>query len=119
MKFTEEHLWLMPEDDCVVVGVTAQLIEELGDITFVDLPEEGTDITTDDEVVVLEGEDSASDILAPLDGEIVDVNTRLADTPGLLNEDPQGDAWLFKMQVADEAEMDELMSEAAYKSFVG
>lgn len=119
MKFTEEHLWLLPEDDCVVVGVTAHAVEEIGEIVFVDLPDEGMEITKDDEVVVIESAESASDILAPMDGEIVDVNTRLTDAPGLINDDPQGDAWLFKMQLADEADMDELLTEAAYKSFVG
>ncbi|MEM6609768.1 MAG: glycine cleavage system protein GcvH [Pseudomonadota bacterium] len=118
MKFTEEHEWLRIEDDLVVVGISEHAASELGDVVFVELPEEGTEAAKDDEVVVIESVKAASDILAPLDGEIVEVNAALADNPGLVNEDPLGNGWFFKMRVQDLAAIDEYMDEAEYKEFI-
>ena len=114
MKFTEEHEWLRVEDDVVVVGITEHASEQLGDVVFVDLPEVGTEVSKDDEVVVIESVKAASDILAPIDGEIVEVNEALIDNPGKVNEDPMGDAWFFKIKPSDAAELDKLMDAAAY-----
>lgn len=119
MKFTEEHEWLRVEGDVVVVGITEHASEQLGDIVFVELPEEGTTVAKYDEVVVIESVKAASDILAPLDGEIVEVNSVLADTPGMVNEDPTGDGWFFKMKIEDLSVLDDLMDEAAYKDYIG
>ncbi|PHQ98711.1 MAG: glycine cleavage system protein H [Marinosulfonomonas sp.] len=119
MKFTEEHEWLRVEGDVVVVGITEHAAEQLGDVVFVELPDTGTEVTKDDEVVVIESVKAASDILAPIDGEIVEVNEMLVDEPGKVNDDAQGDAWMFKMKVADASQMDEMMDEAAYKNFIG
>ncbi|MBR9842954.1 MAG: glycine cleavage system protein GcvH [Rhodobacteraceae bacterium] len=119
MKFTEEHEWLRVEDDVVVVGITEHASEQLGDVVFVELPETGTEVSKDDEVCVIESVKAASDILAPIDGEIVEVNEALVDDPGKINEDPLGDAWFFKMKPADASQMDDMMDEAAYKAFVG
>ncbi|GAA0295420.1 glycine cleavage system protein GcvH [Rhodovulum strictum] len=119
MYYTEEHEWLRVEDDLVVVGITEHAAEQLGDIVFVDLPDEGKTVSKDDEVVVIESVKAASDILAPLDGEIVEVNGALTDNPGLVNEDPLGEAWFFKMKVEDLSALDDLMDEAAYKKFIG
>lgn len=118
MKFTEEHEWLRVEDDVVVVGITEHAAEQLGDVVFLELPDEGTTVSKDDEVVVIESVKAASDILAPLDGEIVEVNTTLADNPGKVNEDPTGDAWFFKIKAEDLSQMDDYMDEAAYKKFI-
>ncbi|ALG90471.1 MAG: glycine cleavage system protein H [Confluentimicrobium sp.] len=118
MKFTEEHEWLRVEDDVVVVGITEHAAEQLGDVVFVDLPEEGTTVSKDDEIVVIESVKAASDILAPVDGEIVEVNEALTDNPALVNEDAQGEAWFFKMKVDDLSALDDLMDEAAYKDFI-
>ncbi len=118
MKYTEEHEWLLMDGDVVVVGITAHAAEQLGDVVFVELPEAGTEVAKDDEIVVIESVKAASDILAPLDGEIVEVNEALADNPGLVNEDPTGDAWFFKMKPSDLAPMDEYMDEAAYNDFI-
>lgn len=118
MKFTEEHEWLRVEGDEVVVGITTHAAEQLGDVVFVELPEEGAEVTKDDEIVVIESVKAASDILAPLDGEITEVNEALVDEPGKVNDDPEGDAWFFKMKVEDLSVMDELMDEAAYKAFI-
>lgn len=118
MKFTEEHEWLRPEDDVIVVGITEHAAEQLGDIVFVELPEVGTDVTKDDECVVIESVKAASDILAPLDGEIVEVNETLVDNPAAVNDDPMGDAWFFKIKPADMSQMDDYMDEAAYKEMI-
>jgi glycine cleavage system H protein len=119
MKFTEEHEWLLVEGDVVVVGITNHAAEQLGDVVFIELPEAGTEVTKDEEIVVIESVKAASDILAPLDGEIVEVNEALTDDPGKVNEDPEGGAWFFKMKVEDLSAMDDLMDEAAYKNFIG
>lgn len=119
MKYTEEHEWLRVEGDVVVVGITEHASEQLGDIVFVELPEEGTEVTKDEEVVVIESVKAASDILAPLDGEIVEVNDVLADNPALVNDDPLGEGWFFKMKIEDISVLDELMDDAAYKAFIG
>ncbi len=120
MKYTEEHEWLRPEDDgTITVGITPHAAEQLGDIVFVELPEEGTEVTKDDEIVVIESVKAASDILAPLDGEIVEINQAIVDDPAKVNEDPEGDGWFFRIKPADLAPMDEYMDEAAYKAFIG
>ena len=118
MKFTEEHEWLRVEGDEVLVGITTHAAEQLGDVVFVELPEVGTTVSKDDEIVVIESVKAASDILAPLDGEITEVNEALTDEPGKVNEDPEGDAWFFKMKVEDLSAMDDMMDEAAYKDFI-
>jgi glycine cleavage system H protein len=119
MKFTEEHEWLLPEGDLVVVGVTTHAAEQLGDVVFVELPEAGTEVAKDDEIVVIESVKAASDILAPMDGEIVEVNEALVDNPALVNEDAQGEAWFFKMKPSNPSDMDGFMTEDAYKDFIG
>lgn len=119
MKFTEEHEWLREEGGEMVVGITSHAAEQLGDVVFVELPEEGDTVTKDDEIVVIESVKAASDILAPVDGEITEVNTALVDNPALVNEDPQGEAWFFKMTVSDPSQLEGLMDEAGYRAFVG
>jgi glycine cleavage system H protein len=119
MKYTEEHEWLKVDGDVIVVGITEHASEQLGDIVFVELPEENTEVAKDDEVVVIESVKAASDILAPLDGEIVEVNGALVDNPSLVNDDPLNDGWFFKMKIEDMSALDDLMDEAAYKAFIG
>lgn len=119
MKFTEEHEWLLVEGDVVIVGITEHAAEQLGDVVFVELPEVGTSVNKDDEVVVIESVKAASDILAPIDGEIVEVNEAIVEEPGKVNDDAQGAAWFFKIKPEDASQMDEYMDEAAYQSFIG
>jgi glycine cleavage system H protein len=119
MKYTEEHEWLVEEDGIVTVGITVHAAEQLGDVVFVELPEVGTTVSMDDEIVVIESVKAASDILAPLDGEIVEINEAIVDEPGKVNEDPEGDAWFFKIKASDLSPMDDYMDEAAYKDFIG
>ncbi|MFQ1698992.1 glycine cleavage system protein GcvH [Loktanella agnita] len=118
MKFTEEHEWLRPEDDLIVVGITEHATTQLGDIVFIELPEVGTTVSKDDEVVVIESVKAASDILAPLDGEIIEVNDTLADNPARANEDAMGDGWFFKIRPSDPSQMDEYMDEATYNKLI-
>ncbi|HKL56342.1 MAG: glycine cleavage system protein GcvH [Roseovarius sp.] len=119
MKFTEEHEWLRADGDVVVVGITEHASEQLGDVVFVELPEVGTQVTKGDDTVVIESVKAASDILAPVDGEIIEINETLADDPGKVNSDPMGDAWFFKIKTSDPSQMEDYMDEDAYKDFIG
>lgn len=119
MKFTEEHEWLRVEGDVVVVGITAHASEQLGDIVFVDLPSVGDEVEKDDDAAVIESVKAASDILAPLDGEIVAINEALADAPTKVNEDPLGEGWFFKIKPSDMSQVDDYMDEDAYKALIG
>ena len=119
IKYTEEHEWIVIEGDVARIGITDYAQEQLGDVVFVELPDEGTTVSKDDEVVVIESVKAASDILSPIDGEIIEVNSTLSDNPAMVNDDPQGDAWFFKMKASDPSQMDEFMDEAAYQKFIG
>lgn len=118
MKFTEEHEWLRTEDDGVVVGITEHATTQLGDIVFVELPEVGTTVTKDEEIVVIESVKAASDIMAPIDGEIVEVNDALVDDPAMANEDALGNGWFFKIKPSDPSQIDEYMDEDAYVKYI-
>ena len=118
MKFTEEHEWLRTEGDIVVVGITEHASTQLGDVVFVELPEEGTTVSKDDEIVVIESVKAASDILAPLDGEIIEINEALSDEPSKVNEDPMGEAWFFKIKPADLSQVEEYMTEDEYNKLI-
>lgn len=118
MKYTEEHEWLRVEGDLVVVGITAHAAEQLGDVVFVELPEPETQVAAGDEVCVIESVKAASDILAPLDGEIVAVNEKLVKNPALVNEDALG-TWFFKMKIDDMAVLNDFMDEDAYNELIG
>ena len=119
MKYTKDHEWLRVEGGLVVVGITEHAATQLGDVVFVELPEVETVVATGDEVVVIESVKAASDIMAPVDGEIVAVNEKLVDNPGLVNEDPTGAAWFFKVKVDDLSVLEEFMDEDEYNELVG
>ncbi|WP_298429740.1 glycine cleavage system protein GcvH [uncultured Jannaschia sp.] len=118
MKFTEDHEWLDTKDEIITVGITEHAATQLGDVVFIELPEVGRTVTKGEEIVVIESVKAASDITAPLDGEITEVNTALSDTPGLVNEDAEA-AWFFKMTTTTPEEMDGMMDEDAYKDMIG
>ncbi|MDX5384035.1 MAG: glycine cleavage system protein GcvH [Rhodobacterales bacterium] len=118
MKYTEDHEWLRVEGDVVVVGITEHASTQLGDVVFVELPEVGTMVAAGDEIVVIESVKAASDIAAPLDGEIVEINEAIVDEPSKVNEDPLGEAWFFKMKVDDLSALDQFMDEDEYKELV-
>lgn len=119
MKYTEDHEWLRIEGDLVVVGITEHAAEQLGDVVFVELPELETQVARGDEVCVIESVKAASEISAPLEGEIVEVNEALAADPSLVNKDATGDGWFFKMKIDDLSALDEFMSEDEYKDMIG
>ena len=106
------------EDGLIVVGITEHATTQLGDIVFVELPDVGTTVVKDDEIVVIESVKAASDIMAPIDGEIVEVNDALTDNPGLANDDAIGDGWFFKIKPSDPSQMDNMMDEAAYNKLI-
>ena len=118
MKYTEEHEWLRVECDHVVVGITEHAAEQLGDVVFVELPEIETMLSKGDEAAVIESVKAASDIHAPIDGEVVAVNEKLVDNPSLVNSDPLGAAWFFKIKVDDLSVLDDYMDEEAYKALI-
>ena len=118
MKYTEEHEWLRVDGDLVVVGITDYAAKQLGDVVFVELPEVESQVARGDEVCVIESVKAASDILAPVEGEIVEVNEALVDNPALVNEDPTGEAWFFKMKLDDLSVFDTLMDEDEYAEFI-
>lgn len=118
LKFTEEHEWLRVDGDEVVVGITGHAAEQLGDLVFVELPEEGATVVKGDEIVTIESVKAASDIQAPLDGTITEVNTAIVENPSLVNEDPLEAGWFFKMTLENKGELDDLMDEDAYREFI-
>lgn len=118
MKYTKEHEWLRVEGDLVVVGITEHAATQLGDVVFIELPEIETVVAEGDEVAVIESVKAASDISAPMDGEIVEVNEKLVDKPGLVNDDPMA-AWFFKMKVDDLSVLDDFMDEDEYQDLIG
>ena len=111
MKYTEEHEWLLADGDIVTVGITEYAATQLGDIVFVELPESGSKVSKGQEIVVIESVKAASDILAPLNGEIVEINSAIVDDPSLVNSDPEGNAWFFKMNLENKDDLNELMNE--------
>lgn len=118
IKFSEDHEWIRVEGDSGTVGITDYAQEQLGDLVFVELPEVGKSFAKGDEAVVIESVKAASELYAPIAGEVTEVNDTLADDPAQVNGDPMGAGWFFKMTIADAGELDGLMDEAAYKSFV-
>ena len=118
MKYTEDHEWLRVEGDLIVVGITEHAASQLGDVVFVELPEHETMVAQGDEVVVIESVKAASDILAPVDGEVVEINADLTDSPALVNEDPTGAAWFFKLKVDDLSVLDQFMDEDEYNDLI-
>lgn len=116
--FTEEHEWIDVEDDIATVGITEYAQGQLGDIVFVELPETGALIEQGKDAAVVESVKAASDVYAPITGEITEVNPALEDDPALVNSSPEEDGWFFKMTIVDEGELDGLMDEDGYKAFV-
>ena len=116
LKYSDTHEWSRPGDDGVItVGISDHAQDLLGDIVFVELPEVGAELSTSDEAGVVESVKAASDIYAPVSGEIVEVNENLQESPELINSDPYGDGWIFKLKVSDKAELEKLNSATAYR----
>lgn len=119
LKFTDDHEWLRIEDGVATVGITQHATEQLGDLVFVELPETGAEFKAGDTAATLESVKAASDVYAPLSGEIIEINDAIVDDPSIVNSDPTGEGWFFKMKLADPSAADELMDEDAYNAMVG
>ena len=116
--FTEDHEWVDVDGDIGTVGISEYAQGQLGDIVFVDVPDDGKTLTKGDEAAVVESVKAASDVYSPVSGTVLEGNSALGDTPGLVNEDAEGDGWFFKLTLSDPSEVEDLMDEAAYEAFV-
>jgi glycine cleavage system H protein len=117
-RFSKDHEWIRVDGGVATVGITNHAQEQLGDVVFVEVPEVGRKAASGDAVAVVESVKAASDVFAPVSGEVVEANTELAANFALVNEDAEGKAWFFKIKLSDPAELDKLMDRAAYEAFV-
>jgi len=115
--FTEEHEWIDVEGDSATVGITDFAQEQLGDIVFVELPQVGSQVAKGKDAAVVESVKAASDVYAPITGEVTEINGALEDDPALVNSSPEDEGWFFRVTVADKDELEGLMNETAYKDF--
>lgn len=115
LKFTKDHEWLRSEGDVATVGITPFAQDKLGDLVFVELPSVGAKFAMGEVAATVKSVKAASDVYAPVGGQVVAVNDRLAGEPGLVNSAPTGDGWLFKLKIANSAELAQLLDEAAYQ----
>ncbi|OYW49720.1 MAG: glycine cleavage system protein H [Novosphingobium sp. 28-62-57] len=116
--FTKDHEWIAVEGSEATVGITDYAQSQLGDITFVEVPGEGSEVSMGDSASVVDSVKAASDVYAPVSGKVTVSNAALEDQPELVNTDPEGDGWLWKMTLSDPAELDGLMDEASYQAFI-
>lgn len=119
LKFTKDHEWLRVDDGIATVGITQFAQEQLGDLVFVELPAVGRQFETGAAAAVVESVKAASEVYAPVSGEVTQVNESAVNEPGLVNSDPMGNGWLFKMKIADPAQVDALMDQSAYQALIG
>lgn len=115
--YSKEHEWVRVEGDTGTVGITDFAQGQLGDIVFVEVPEAGRIVTQGGDAAVVESVKAASDVYAPVTGEVIEGNAALAETPELVNSDPEGEGWFFKLKLSDPGQLDALMDAAAYKAF--
>lgn len=118
LYFTREHEWLRVDGDTATVGISDHAQQALGDIVFAEVPEAGKVLAKGDDAAVVESVKAASDVYAPADGEVSEGNAALADDPALINRDPEGAGWFFKLKLADPSQLDGLMDEGAYREWV-
>jgi glycine cleavage system H protein len=118
LKYTNDHEWLRLEGDLATVGITAYAQDKLGDLVFVELPSVGATFSQGAPVAVVESVKAASDVYSPVTGEVVAVNDKVTNEPGLVNSDPTGEGWLFRIKVADKSEVDALLDEAGYNAIL-
>ena len=116
--YTDQHEWLSVDGDVALIGITNYAQEQLGDVVYVELPKEGAEFNQGDEAAVVESVKAASEVFAPVNGVIVEVNPDLEDDPSLVNSGPESEGWFFKLKLSDVAELETLMSKAAYDEYV-
>ena len=118
-KYTAEHEWLSVEGDIATVGITEHAQQQLGDVVFIELPGVGKKLEKGSDAAVVESVKAASEVYAPISGEVVEVNAKLADNPAMVNDDAEGSAWFMKIRIANPSELDAMMDKAAYDKLVG
>jgi glycine cleavage system H protein len=118
LYFTREHEWINVDGDVATVGISDHAQQALGDIVFAEVPDAGRTLTKGGDAAVVESVKAASDVYAPVGGEVVESNSALSDDPSLINRDPEGEGWFFKLKLSDPAELEGLMDEAAYREWV-
>ena len=118
LKFTKDHEWISVDGDVATIGITDHAQSALGDVVFVEVPDVGRKVAQHEAVAVVESVKAASDVFAPISGEVVASNADLAAAPAMVNEDAQGKAWFFKLKIANKSELDALLDQAAYDAFV-
>jgi len=116
--FTQEHEWIEVDGEVATVGITEYAAGQLGDIVFVDVPADGRELTKGDDAAVVESVKAASDVYTPASGVVIEGNAALTDNPALVNEDPEGDGWFFKLTLRDDSELGELMDEEKYAAYI-
>jgi len=119
LKFTPDHEWVLIENDSATIGITQHAQEQLGDLVFVQLPKPGAMLQAGGAAAVVESVKAASDVYAPINGEVLEVNQALTENPALINTEPMKGGWLFKLKVSDRSQLDKLMDEQAYRSLIG
>ncbi len=117
LYYTKEHEWIRLEGDVATVGITDFAQAQLGDIVFVEVPSAGTEVTKGGDAAVVESVKAASDVYAPVSGEVIEGNEALTDDPSLVNSAPEGEGWFFRLRLSDTSELDDLMDADAYKAF--
>jgi glycine cleavage system H protein len=118
IRYTKEHEWVKVDGDVATVGISPYAQEQLGDVVFVELPEVGKKVEKGKEMAVVESVKAASEVYAPISGEVTEVNSVLTDAPATVNEDAMGKGWFAKLKLANKSDLDGLMDEAAYKKYV-
>jgi glycine cleavage system H protein len=118
VRYSKDHEWVKVEGDTATVGITHYAQEQLGDVVFVELPEVGKKVEQGKELATVESVKAASEVYAPISGEVIEVNSALSDAPATVNEEAQGKGWFAKLKIADKGQLAALMDEAAYKKFV-
>ena len=118
LYFTKEHEWVRVDGDTATVGISDHAQEQLGDIVFAEVPEAGRRLTKGQEAAVVESVKAASDVYSPVSGEVIEGNGAIADDPAVINSDPEGQGWFFKLKLDDPGELDGLMDEGAYRDWV-
>ncbi|MCK4738544.1 MAG: glycine cleavage system protein GcvH [Deltaproteobacteria bacterium] len=118
VKYTKEHEWVREEDGAVVIGITDYAQDSLGDVVYVELPEEGSTVTREETYGVVESVKAVSDLYAPVSGTVLEVNEAIVDSPEVINDEPYGEAWMLKIELSDSSELGDLLSVDEYKKFV-
>ena len=118
LRYSKEHEWVRLDGTSATIGITSFAADELGDIVFVELPEAGRQVTKGGDAAVVESVKAASDVYAPIGGEVTEGNAAVADDPALINRDPEGEGWFFKLRLGDQGELAGLMDEASYRDWV-